>query len=112
MRRTGAAMALSAGVLLACASPEDRAAAPDRPESDPVIEVIGDVMVAGSERDTMLVIVTKTEQYELVGDLAAELRRLQPFGVTVRGRVVRQAAGPVFPAQLQVDSYTLAQRPS
>ena len=112
MTRSGATVALSAGLLLACASPENRAATSDRPESDPVIKVIGDVMVTGSERDTVLVIVTETERYELVGDLAAELWRLQPFGVTVRGRVVRQAAGPVFPAQFQVDSYTLAQRPS
>ena len=110
--RSGAAVALSAGVLLACASPEDPAAAPDQPASDQVVEVVGDVMVTGSEPHVMLVIVTETKQYELVGDVAAELRRLQPFGVTVRGRVVRQAAGPVFPAQLHVDSYTLAQRPS
>ena len=112
MTRSGAAVAL-AGVLLACASPEDPGGAPDPPESDPMIELIGDVMVTGSERDTMLVIVTGTrERYELVGDLTGELWRLQPFGVTVRGRVVRHGRGPVFPAQLQVDSYTLAQRPS
>ena len=111
MTRGGAAVALSAAMLLACASQEDRAAAPDRPPSEPVVEVAGDVMVTGSERDTMLVIVTDDrERYELVGELAAELRRLQPFDVTVRGRVVRQGHGALFPAQLQVDSYTLATR--
>ena len=109
--RKGATAALSAGVLLACASPEDRAAAPDRPASAPVVEVAGDVMVTGSDRDTRLVIVTDTrEHYELVGELAAELWRLQPFGVTVHGRVVRQGRGAIFPAQLHVDSYTLATR--
>ena len=106
MTRTGAAVALSAGVVLACASPEDQPAAPDQPASDQ-IEVTGRVTVTGSEPFVMLVLVTDTEHYEIVGDLAEELRRLQQLHVTVRGRVVRQAAGPLFPAQLQVDSYAL-----
>ena len=108
MTCAGAAVALSAGVLLACASPEDRSAAPGQPASEQLVEVVGDVMITGSEPHVMLVIVTETGRYELVGDMAVELRRLQPFQVTVRGRVVRQADGPLLPAQLQVDSYTLA----
>ncbi len=107
--RAGAALALSAGVLLACASPaEEEPAAPDRPAQDRVIELTGRVTVTGSAPLTILVLVTETDHYEIVGDLAAELRKRQQLHVTVRGRVVREAAGPGFPAQLQVDSYTLA----
>ena len=106
MTRTGAAVALSAGVLLACASPAEEPAAPDQPEPDQVIELTGRVTVTGSAPLTILVIVTETDHYEIVGDLVPELRNLQQLYVTVRGRVVREAYGPVFPAQLQVDSYT------
>ena len=66
--------------------------------------------VTGSAPRTTLVLVTDTDHYEIVGDLAPELRRLQQLHVTVRGRVVRQAAGPGFPAQFQVDSYTRVSR--
>ena len=111
MTRTGAAAALAGGVLLACASSADQPAAPEQPASADLIEVRGDVVVTGSEPFTMLVLVTESEHYELVGELADELRRLQPFNVTVRGRVVRPGQGPVLPAQLQVDSYTLARDP-
>jgi hypothetical protein len=106
MTRAGAALALSAGVLLACASPEEEPAAPDQPDPDQVIELTGRVTVTGSAPLTILVLVTETDHYEIVGDLASELRNLQQLHVTVRGRVVREAAGPGFPAQLQVDSYT------
>ena len=105
--RAGAALALSAGVLLACASPaEEEPAAPEPPAQDQVVELTGRVTVTGSAPRTILVLVTETDHYEIVGDLAAELRKLQQVHVTVRGRVVREAAGPGFPAQLQVDSYT------
>ena len=111
MTRAGAAVALSAGVLLACASPaEEEPAAPDPPAQDQVIELTGRVTVTGSAPRTILVLVTETDHYEIVGDLAAELRRLQQVQVTVRGHVVREAAGPGFPAQLQVDSYTRVPR--
>ena len=112
MTRAGAVVALSAGVLLACASPaEEEPAAPDSAGQDQVIELTGRVTVTGSAPRTILVLVTETDHYEIVGDLAPELRRLQQLQVTVRGRVVREAAGPGFPAQLQVDSYTRVQRP-
>ena len=106
MTRAGAALALSAGVLLACASPAEEPAAPDPPQPDQVIELTGRVTVTGSAPLTILVLVTETDHYEIVGDLAPELRTLQQLHVTVRGRVVRDAAGPGFPARLQVDSYT------
>ena len=106
MTRAGAAVALSAGVLLACASPEEEPAAPDQPDPDQIIELTGRVTVTGSAPLLMLVLVTETDQYEIVGDLVPELRNLQQLFVTVRGRVVREAYGPGFPAQLQVDSYT------
>ena len=111
MTRAGAAVALSAGVLLACASPaEEEPTAGDPAAQDQVIELTGRVTVTGSAPRTILVLVTETDHYEIVGDLAPELRRLQQLQVTVRGRVVREAAGPGFPAQLQVDSYTRVPR--
>ncbi len=108
MTRAGVAVALSAGVLLACASPAEEPAAPDQPEPDRVIELTGRVTVTGSAPLVILVLVlvTDTDHYEIVGDLVPELRRLQQRHVTVRGRVLREAYGPGFPAQLQVDSYT------
>ena len=109
--RAGAALALSAGVLLACASPaEEEPTAADPAGQDQVIELTGRVTVTGSAPRTILVLVTETDHYEIVGDLAPELRTLQQVHVTVRGRVVREAAGPGFPAQLQVDSYTRVPR--
>ena len=116
MTRTAAAAAL-AGVLLACVSSADHPGVPEQPEqpeqpeAGEFIEVSGDVVVTGSEPFTMLVLVTESERYELVGELAEELRRLQPFNVTVRGRLVRQAHAPVLPARLHVDSYSLARDP-
>ncbi len=104
--RAGAAVALAAGMLLACAS-ADHPGAPDTPEAGSPIVVTGRVTVTGSEPDVRLVIVTGEETYELVGDPAEELWRRQQRRVTVRGRVVREAYGPGFPAQIQVDSYAL-----
>ena len=103
--RAGAALSMSAAVLLACASSADQPAAPAPRE---VTEVAGRVTVTGSEPFVLLVIVTDAdEEYELVGEPAAELREMQQRRVTVRGRVVRQALGPVFPAQFAFDSYAL-----
>ncbi len=110
MTRAGAAVALSAGVLLACASPAEEEPPPDPPQPDQVIEFTGRVTVTGSAPLTILVLVTETDHYEIVGDSAPELRKLQQLQVTVRGRVVREAAGPGFPAQFQVDSYTRVRR--
>ena len=71
--------------------------------------ISGRVVAVGSEPHVLLVIVTAAAaEYELVGELAEDLWRLQQRHVTVRGRVLRQAYGPDFPAQLQVDEYTLA----
>ena len=119
--RAGAVLALAAGVLLACASDADQPAAPDtqaapngpaEPEARAPAEmtaVTGRVVVTGSDPFVALVIVTSAnEQYELVGEQADPLWDLQQLQVTVRGRVVQEAAGPGFPAQLEVDSYTLA----
>lgn len=117
MTRAGAAVALSAGILLACAS-ADQVGAPDPAESDDRsavtdrsvtgrIAVTGRITVTGSEPHVRLVVVTDEVTYELVGDPAAELRRLQQRRVTVRGRVVREAYEPGVPARLRVDSYAL-----
>ena len=118
MTRAGAAVALSAGMLLACAS-ADHVGAPDPAESDERtagtdqsagtgrIAVTGRITVTGSEPHVRLVVVTDEVTYELVGDPAAELRRLQQRRVTVRGQVVREAYEPGVPARLRVDSYAL-----
>ena len=115
MKRAGAGLALSAAVLLACASGDSAGAAdgaePDRAEPDAPIAVTGRVTVTGSEPDVRLVIVSEEATYELVGAPAEALRRLQQRRVTVRGRLAREAYGPGFPAQLQVDSYTLERSP-
>ena len=111
MTRAGATV-LSAGMLLACAS-ADQVGAPDPAASDERtagtgrIAVTGRITVTGSEPHVRLVVVTDEVTYELVGDPAAELRRLQQRRVTVRGQVVREAYEPGLPAQLRVDSYAL-----
>ena len=118
MTLAGAVLALAAGVLLACASDADQPAAPDTPSapggtaapepgSAEMRAVTGRVVVTGSDPLVTLVIVTEAnERYELVGERADPLWDLQQRQVTVRGRVVREAAGPGFPAQLEVDSFT------
>ena len=111
-----AGAALVAGVLLACASaaePSDPPApAPEPGEPAQVgaaVEVSGRVVVVGSEPHVLLVVVTEAgAEYELVGELAAELWGLQQRRVRVRGQVVQPAYGPGFPARLQVEEYTLA----
>jgi hypothetical protein len=104
--RAGALLALAAGVLLACASDADQ------PDSEHMIAVTGRVVATGSDPFVILVIFTNAnEQYELVGERADPLWDLQQQHLTVRGRVVRDAAGPGFPAQLEVNSYTLEPRP-
>ena len=112
---SGGAAALVAGVLLACASaaePSDPpASAPEPGEPAQVgaaVEVSGRVVAVGSEPHVLLVVVTEAgAEYELVGELAAELWGLQQRHVHVRGRVVQPAYGPGFPAQLEVGEYTL-----
>ena len=124
MTRAGAVLALAAGVLLACTSSADQPstpaaeaapkgpAEPAAPEPDEMISITGRVVVTGSDPLVILVIVTDTnEQYELVGEQADPLWDLQQLQVTVRGRVVQEASGPGFPAQLEVYSYTLARAP-
>lgn len=69
------------------------------------ISVSGRVVAVGSEPHVMLVIVTDDVHYELVGEVAEDLWELQQRQVTVRGRIVRQALGPGFPARLAVDEY-------
>ena len=127
MTRAGAVLALAAGVLLACTSSADQPSTPAAeaaeaapkgpvepatPEPDEMISITGRVVVTGSDPLVILVIVTgANEQYELVGEQADPLWDLQQLQLTVRGRVVQEASGPGFPAQLEVDSYTLARDP-
>ena len=105
MIRAGAVLALSSGMLLACVSADPAGVREPAPEPEPSITVTGRVTVTGSEPYVQLVIVTDKETYELVGAAAGALRGLQQRRVTVSGRVVREAAGPGFPAQLRVESY-------
>ena len=105
MIRAGAVLGLAAGMLLACVSAEP-GGAPER-EPAPLIAVTGRVTVTGSEPNVQLVIVADVATYELVGAPAGELWGLQQRRVTVRGRVVREAYGPGFPAQLRVESYAM-----
>ena len=111
MTRPGALLAMAAGVLLACASDADRPAATEPPsasEAAQAVAVTGQVTVTGSDPHVALVVVTEAgTQYELVGERAGPLWDLQQRQVTVRGRIVQQALGPGFPAQLEVDSYTV-----
>ena len=124
MTRPGAVLALAAGVLLACTSSADQPAVPAAqgapngaaetaaPESEEMVAVTGRVVVTGSDPFVILVIVTHTDaEYELVGEQADPLWDLQQLQVTVRGRVVQEASGPGFPAQLHVDSFTVARDP-
>ena len=70
------------------------------------------MVVTGSDPLVILVIVTDAnEQYELVGERADPLWDLQQLQVTVRGRVVQEALGPGFPAQLEVESHNLVRAP-
>lgn len=90
-------------MLLACAS-----SPPDQGEPAAAIVVSGRVVAVGSEPHVLLVIVTQDgDEYELTGEHAADLWRLQQRHVTVRGRALREAYGPGFAAQLEVDEYTL-----
>lgn len=108
--RTGIAVALGAGVVLACASSGDRPDSARETERglDNVVEVGGKVTVTGSAPHVMLVLVGAEKHYELVGEHAAALWDLQQRRVTVRGRVVRQAHGPGFPAQLRVEEFSIS----
>ena len=108
--RTGMAVALVAGVLLACASSDDRPESARMPDGsgDNVVEVSGRVTVTGSDPHVMLVLVGAEQRYELVGDHAPALWRLQQRRVTVHGRVVREAYGPGFRAQLQVEEFSIS----
>ena len=88
-------------MLLACAS-----SPPDQGEPAAAIVVSGRVVAVGSEPHVLLVIVTQDgDEYELTGEHAAHLWRLQQRHVTVRA--LREAYGPSFAAQLEVDEYTL-----
>ncbi|MCY4442174.1 MAG: hypothetical protein OXE53_18445 [Deltaproteobacteria bacterium] len=95
-------LALVALALSGCLSSSEHL---DEARREPV-ELSGRVVVTGSEPNVMLVIVTDDSHYELVGEFAQDLWKLQQRQVTVRGRIVRQALGPGFPARLAVDGYT------
>ena len=92
-------------MLIGCTSSPE----PGNREQDQAktISVSGRVTVTGSEPHVMLVIVTDDGPYELVGDLAEDLRHLQQQYVAVRGQIVRPALRvPGFPARLAVEAYT------
>ena len=95
--RSGVVTGLIASLLLGCASLPH--------SSDSGIVVSGRVTATGSDPHVILVLDTGTEYYHLVGEQAAELWGLQQRQIEVYGRVVRQARGPGFPAQLEVDGF-------
>lgn len=97
----GAAAALFASVLLACATASELA------EPGDVLVLTGRVVGAGAPPIVTLLLVTETGRYQLVGDTAEAMWRLQQRRVTVRGRVLVPEEGPSLPAQLQVDEYTV-----
>ena len=98
----GAAAALFASVLVvACATASELA------EPGDVLVLTGRVVGAGAPPIVTLLLVTETGRYQLVGDTAEAMWRLQQRRVTVRGRVVVPAEVPGLPAQLQVDEYTV-----
>lgn len=105
MIRTGAALVLSAVGLLACAS------SADQPATAAAIAVTGRVTTIGSEPRITLVIVSDNEEYELIGDQVKDLWHLQQRYVTVTGRVVREAYGPGFPTQLEVNNFRVYSSP-
>ena len=88
-------------VVLACASSSVSS------ERDAGIVVTGTVITSGPPPYVRLVVVTEGDPYELVGDRAEGLWRLQQRRVTIRGHVVRAADPPDVPAQLEVHSYTV-----
>ena len=87
---------LAAALLVGCASQEDDTHAGE------VIVVSGVVKVTGSEGDAMLILATDDQRYEIVGDLAEGIWKLQQRRITVRGRVVEEARAPGIPALLKV----------
>ena len=98
----GAAAALFASLLLACASSSESAKPGDG------LVLTGRVVGTGAPPIVTLLLVTETDCYQLVGDTAEEMWRLQQRRVTVRGRVLVPAEGPGLPAQFEVDEYTVA----
>ena len=100
--RTGVVTGLMASLLLGCATLPDSS---DSGISDSGIVVSGRVTATGSDPHVILVLDTDTEHYQLVGEQVAELWGLQQRRIKVYGRVVRQALGPGFPAQLEVDDF-------
>ena len=96
MTRSSVVAGLIVAALVACSSVPDPATG---------IEVTGRVIVTGSEPHTILVLDTEEAYYQLVGEHADALWRLQGRQVTVRGRVVGRAHGPGFPARLEVDDF-------
>ena len=86
-------------------SPEPEKKGPDDrgEEEDGLTEITGKLSVKGSAPHTMLVLTTSGgREYQIVGDLEAELRdEYQYRTVTLKGEVVKQAVGPGFPAQFE-----------
>ncbi|MBN1836779.1 MAG: hypothetical protein JW820_13070 [Spirochaetales bacterium] len=76
------------------------------------LTVAGRVAVKGSEPHTYLVLVAANQDYKIVGPLREEIwRRYQGQRIRVRGRLVRKAIGPGFPAELEVLEIRKVERP-
>jgi hypothetical protein len=67
------------------------------------LKLAGRVAVKGSEPHTYLVLVVDGRDYKLVGPLRDEIwKTYQGQRIRVRGRIVREARGPGFPAEVEV----------
>lgn len=64
----------------------------------------GKIAVKGNEPHTYLVLILEQNlEYAIVGDLRQEIwTKYQGQVIKVRGKIVKQAVGPGFPAELEV----------
>ena len=82
-------------------------------EETALVTLSGRIAIKGSMPHTMVVLTVtdgsgKKTDYQIVGPLGEEIGRLhQNRLVTIRGRIVREALGPGFPAQLEADSVSV-----
>lgn len=76
------------------------------------LKVAGRVAVKGNEPHTYLVLVSDSREYKLVGPLQEKIwKTYQGQRIRVRGRIVREALGPGFPAELEVLEILEVERP-
>lgn len=71
------------------------------------VEITGKLSVKGSEPFSYLALSGhEGKVYKLTGPRAEELRTHQGEKVTVTARITKEAVGPGFPAEAEVEAYT------